>query len=435
MVMSLHGYGVPINNEFSAFAINNYLSRYQKEAYNVHVDSLLRNYIGNVLLATEAKEDLQTARLILDIVDAYPGAGKNLGEIFFMEFLKSPTVELNNYLKKLLKVVEENLGEIFFKCASTQKNEYYEIPVLIEILTAFYNLLPHLPNSRYSFNHFLPYDQGGKEVLTEIMRNPECLEATILALVPPSPVQLTAVPVPNLVEFIAKKNLQEGTQYPPERARQFQEHLKALQELSLQATFLNKLAVYLNNLKYASSSKIDFTKLSFKNSSIAKEALELLATYSDCTMKWKAVVSQLAEIVQQAMLNDFMLNFHEDRQAFWEKYLDPSGRGLLHYLSELIQIDLNPVQSNHLMGRHRHTVQKVRDAVTLHIDFQPEESASAKLFQEMQVRSEEASLGLEKDISELAIKSLSASAEQDNFDEMDEQNYQDFLSQFSFEST
>lgn len=416
--MSAIGYRIPINSEHSAFAISNYLSKCQQEAYNVHVDSILRNHIGNVLLASEEMQDLRTARLILDIVNIYPGAGRNVGEAFLMVFLHTPHIEVDNYLKMLLDIVKSGLGEIFFKCASTQKSDYYDVHLLIEMITAFRQLIPHLPKFHYSFSHFLPYDQGGKEVLEELMKNPKS----------------------NLADLITKDNdfklvKKETRRNPLDKTAKFQERLKVFQELSSQDTFLNKLGVYLNNLKCVSTSKIDFEKLSLKNRLIAQEALKLLATYSDCTMLWKVVASKLADAVRDAMINDFTVNFKENREPFWEKYLDPSGRGLIHYLSELIKIDLNPVKSNPLIGRHPHTAQKVNGTVMLHINFLSDETSDSKTFQEISVTSSEASLGLEMQLSKLAVESLSVMPTSDqnssNEIEMDEISYQDFYSRFS----
>jgi hypothetical protein len=204
MTMTVAGSGLPICEEYSACAFRNFLSECQQETYHKHTDSLLRNHIGNVLLATETRQDLDTARLILDIIALYPEAGKNCGVIFFMGLLNSPPEELNEYLRMLLDIVKNDLGDIFFICASTQENEYYDEQIVFEILTAFHQIIPHLPKPCPAFSHFLPYDQGGKEVLAELVKNPNNLDSLVKAPAESAPSQLQAAAPPNLEDLITK---------------------------------------------------------------------------------------------------------------------------------------------------------------------------------------------------------------------------------------
>lgn len=162
-----------------AFSIANYLSQDQQEVYNKYIDSLLKNHIGNSLLASEDAQDLATARLILDIVRTYREAGKNIGELFFMGLLTNPPDEVNKSLTKLLEIVNCELGEVFFKCVTTQKNEYYDVQTLVAIIDAFHKMIPHVPKPCPVYSHFLSYDQGGKEALAELIKNPNNLKSLI----------------------------------------------------------------------------------------------------------------------------------------------------------------------------------------------------------------------------------------------------------------
>lgn len=159
--------------EYSAKAINNCLSYAQQSTYySLEANSFLRKQIGNVLLATKDQQDLAAARLILDIIKKYPGAGGDLGKKFFIKLLKFNPTQRNSSLTMLLDIVKSDLGEVFFKCASTQNNEYYRQEILIEILTKFQQIIPHLPQPCPVFTDFHPYDQRGKEALDAFLRDP-----------------------------------------------------------------------------------------------------------------------------------------------------------------------------------------------------------------------------------------------------------------------
>ena len=120
MSVTIHTQYATLRNEYAYDAINNFLSEDQKETYCRSLGKDLKHYLGNVLLATEANDDLTTTRHVLDIVKAYPDAGKNEGEVFLMNLLKSSSTELNTQLFKLLCIVNSGLGEVFFKCSSGQ---------------------------------------------------------------------------------------------------------------------------------------------------------------------------------------------------------------------------------------------------------------------------------------------------------------------------
>jgi preprotein translocase subunit SecA len=157
---------------------NEHLSKSQQEVfYKIahHLQIYLRD---NLLSSSEDFGSIETARLILKIVKHFPEAGSGTGETFFLNLLRGPD-DVNAVLEKVLKIVEGGLGKIFFLCASTQKNEYYGLNDLMLMVESFNSLLVHVPQPAPHYNSFQPYDQGGKEALAEIIKDPKKLNGLV----------------------------------------------------------------------------------------------------------------------------------------------------------------------------------------------------------------------------------------------------------------
>lgn len=181
--------------------------------------------------------------------------------------------------------------------------------------------------------------------------------------------------------------------------------LNVFHESAIKDGLPSKLAAFLNNRKFLAVQTRDFSGLSPKNRKIAETVLKFLNAPQDFTVEWKVLTQQLIQRVQHHVINDFAINFHsvsadviqdskntreltvanmikeaiekesgsivfegkileaqlrawsaikliaaqaemkeifEKQKPMWEKYLDPSGRGILAYLSEMSKIDLNP---------------------------------------------------------------------------------------------
>lgn len=187
--------------------------------------------------------------------------------------------------------------------------------------------------------------------------------------------------------------------------KQFYNLLNNFYDNQLPPPYFDKVIELLNNRKIISSQVIDFEKLPLKMQPIASTALSLLTSKTYSKNNWKALVQKLLKRMREAFIQDFAINFHdaidqiihltEDQlqnelsalseeatrkqeievqillQKFidceerhqqtliqkidtlylaqsgtWEKYLDPSGRGLLTYLGDLIQVDLSPMKAD-----------------------------------------------------------------------------------------
>lgn len=157
------------------FSVTNYLSTNQQATYK-NLNPHLKKILNRSFLDSDTSEDCDIARLILDIVRSDPqNTQSGIGLTFFQTILTNPADDLLPSLKKLFAIVENHLSESFFKCAVTQKNEYYSSTSLVEIIQMFHKLLPHLPKPCPPLTHCLPYDQGGKELLQSILKSPKQL--------------------------------------------------------------------------------------------------------------------------------------------------------------------------------------------------------------------------------------------------------------------
>ena len=193
-----------------------------------------------------------------------------------------------------------------------------------------------------------------------------------------------------------------------EMVREFYELLNKFNTAANSDHFITTLATFLNRRKFIKKETKDYSHLSPKNRKIGEAILQLLCNPNDATLSWKVLVKQLIQRVQDHVINDFALNFHalisesiessgvtsgfeianqlkelgakqkgldeftkalealflqlsttklkeiqdeikeayEKQKPLWERYLDLSGRGILKYLSDLSQIDLNPVKTD-----------------------------------------------------------------------------------------
>lgn len=133
------------------------------------VEGTLQKFIKDHLLAFDDLELRNLARTTLNILETCQV--HSISEHFFLVLLKSyPSIDV---LKKLEAIVQKNLGEIFFKCVTTQKKNYYSPKVLIEIIDQFHQLLPHLPTPCPPLIACSPYDAGGREVLAKALASPK----------------------------------------------------------------------------------------------------------------------------------------------------------------------------------------------------------------------------------------------------------------------
>lgn len=162
-----------VSLEYKHFNYFDYLTNQQN---NIHqsLNNKLKDFIIERLLKSENLNDINSATLILDIMgyeiskDLY-----NERDSFFELILINMEKWTNDTLEKLLTIHQRGMGEIFFSCISTNKNENYINSVLIHIVNSFYIISNNLIDNSIKFSCFPKYEQGGKELLAELINKPE----------------------------------------------------------------------------------------------------------------------------------------------------------------------------------------------------------------------------------------------------------------------
>jgi len=157
----------------TAFGIESYLTERQQNTYS-HINGRIQKLFSENLFLSDAPQDLETAKLLLDIIECCDKCREAAGEDFFPALLDSRADDIKASLKKLLAIVQNGFGGIFFECASTQKNQYYSADTLVEMIGLFHQVVPHFPEPSF-LKRFSPYDQGGKAVLLQVIKNPNDL--------------------------------------------------------------------------------------------------------------------------------------------------------------------------------------------------------------------------------------------------------------------
>lgn len=123
--------------------------------------------IVNFLLKTN-EEASECKSLILKIISFYKNFKEPTLEFFLEKLLKTNNHSIiKKSLLQLKSICEKNFSKSFLQCISTKKKEEYSLPILLSILSDFYNLLDK------SFTHqlrdpFPCYDEGGEIYLLRL---------------------------------------------------------------------------------------------------------------------------------------------------------------------------------------------------------------------------------------------------------------------------
>lgn len=154
-----------------AYRLENFYSELQKAIFE-SVPASVKEVFLDDLLSSEEETDLETGRLLLDIMASSQQAQEPTGEKMFHALLLRRDMNTNQILKAILEITKSALGDLLFECAYTEKEKYYTAMTLGDMVHEIRGIARHLPKPCPPLKRFIPYDQGGREVLEQIKKDP-----------------------------------------------------------------------------------------------------------------------------------------------------------------------------------------------------------------------------------------------------------------------
>ena len=143
--------------------ISLFLSDEQNRTYDSLRNDRLREQVSCNLYLAESEQRFQSTLLVIDLLKDCEINYSN--EPLFYELLRNSGNVAHIATQKVLEIAEKGRIAPFFIVASTKKIKYYDMSTLAEIIDLFHSAM----NNNRLPKDFVPFDQGGKELL---MQNP-----------------------------------------------------------------------------------------------------------------------------------------------------------------------------------------------------------------------------------------------------------------------
>ncbi|CAM0117300.1 hypothetical protein [Rhabdochlamydiaceae symbiont of Dictyostelium giganteum] len=154
------------------------LSHKHQKIYK-EIPTFLQALVSNTFFSSDAPHAIKISQLILDIIGEHSYPCDKKVEEFFTVFLTMPSNDIHDDLMSILTITQHGCGELFWTCCSTQKQQYYSLSELKEIIQSFESILPYIPVPIPVFKPFLPYNRGGKELLIKIIKTPSKIDEIV----------------------------------------------------------------------------------------------------------------------------------------------------------------------------------------------------------------------------------------------------------------
>lgn len=144
--------------------------------------------------------------------------------------------------------------------------------------------------------------------------------------------------------------------------QRFFAELEAFMRTTENERFFNEMSTLLNNRRLKQKRSDPPAGLKAKDRVIAQEALRLLSSDRDELANWKSLIKSIVERMRERAIHSWSLNFYQAADEMmhrpaqdtekkmtelfnkhkpdWDRYLEPSGKGLLTYLREVTGVTL-----------------------------------------------------------------------------------------------
>lgn len=137
------------------------------------LDPNLKSLIENLLLDSSNPEDLKIAFFILKTYRENQNKELKPSMLhFFTSLITHDLVKAREICAQMPEILQKFGENIFFQCISTKKTENYSAENLFLIVSTFHRIAKKITQSLSTYSHFPCYDEGGKDLLEQLEKNP-----------------------------------------------------------------------------------------------------------------------------------------------------------------------------------------------------------------------------------------------------------------------